>query len=338
MHKKLIRHVITRSWGVWVICMLTARPMVFVGFDKSAISTAEAAGPNITQQDRRLILNNKVAIPFVNPIARWEVSSDRRWLSVLTSEPGEVMPGQQTLFVYRLSDVKRVYQQDLLSVQFLRLGWGVPSNGNRPIDVMAGVQQLFTTEKTHWSPNSRYLAFAAAYESPSSDLYVFDTHTLTSTHLTDGPTQIGDIHWSPDSRWIVHQAVGNFGTGAGWSVEALWAATPNGSIVKKMVHNENFQAFRIIAWVNSRQMLTMLNTIGPSNRIQLLFLDDPTQNKTLFEANAFLSKAVFDATAQKVFFITQKPISKPTKLGDGRTYWSVSLDGSPPQKIREGAN
>lgn len=199
----------------------TARPMIYAGFDKAAIATAQATPPEITQQERRLILNNKTALPFANPIERWEVSPDRRWLSVLTSEPGEVMPGQQTLFVYRLSDVKRIYQQDLLSEHFLQLGWAVPITGSRPIDVLEGVQQLFTAEKTHWSPNSRYLTFASAHESVSSDLYVFDTHTLTSTRLTDGPTQIGDIHWSPDSKWIVHQAVSNFGVGAGWSVDAL---------------------------------------------------------------------------------------------------------------------
>jgi Tol biopolymer transport system component len=46
--------------------------------------------------------------------------------------------------------------------------------------------------------------------------------------------QAANLNWSPDSKWIVHEEVESFGTGAGWSVKAVWAAAPDGSQIRKI--------------------------------------------------------------------------------------------------------
>lgn len=55
-----------------------------------------------------------------------------------------------------------------------------------------------------WSPDGRYLAFAAQMDGPSSDLYIFDSDNLSIRRLSSGPEQIYRIEWSPDGRHIMH--------------------------------------------------------------------------------------------------------------------------------------
>ncbi|NIS81229.1 MAG: hypothetical protein GTO14_13730 [Anaerolineales bacterium] len=85
-----------------------------------------------------------------------------------------------------------------------------------------------------WSPDGRYLAFIAALDGPSSDLYVYDTANDTVMRLTTGPNQAATPIWSPDGHWIVHQEVETFGSGAGWSVNTVWAAAVDGSAIVRL--------------------------------------------------------------------------------------------------------
>jgi len=55
-----------------------------------------------------------------------------------------------------------------------------------------------------WSSDGKHLAFAGQIDGPSSDLYVYDTDTTNIRRLTSGRSNIHDISWSPDGRWILH--------------------------------------------------------------------------------------------------------------------------------------
>lgn len=85
-----------------------------------------------------------------------------------------------------------------------------------------------------WSPDGQYLAFVAAIDGPSSDLYVYDVRYDKVTRLTDGRNQAASLAWSPDSKWIVHLEVEHFGTGAGWAVKAAWAAPAGGGRARRL--------------------------------------------------------------------------------------------------------
>ena len=59
-----------------------------------------------------------------------------------------------------------------------------------------------------WQPgDGRLLAFTAAVNGPTSDLYLFDTETREITQLTDGPSQAVLPVWSPDGQYILHFGV-----------------------------------------------------------------------------------------------------------------------------------
>lgn len=72
-----------------------------------------------------------------------------------------------------------------------------------------GTWYQMTQQQPRWSPNGRYLAFAALLDAPSSDLFVYDTKDGNLRRLTNGPDWVGPIAWSPDGMQIIMQELHN---------------------------------------------------------------------------------------------------------------------------------
>lgn len=108
------------------------------------------------------------------------------------------------------------------------------ATGDRTDAIEAEIAIIDNADTLKWSPDGRYLAFIAAIDGPSSDVYSYDRETAAIHRLTDGPNQAARLFWSPDSQWIVHEEVAAFGTGAGWAVRAVWAAAADGSGNRKL--------------------------------------------------------------------------------------------------------
>jgi hypothetical protein len=105
-----------------------------------------------------------------------------------------------------------------------------------------------------WSPDGRYLAFIAALDGPSSDLYVYDTARDRIRRLTDGPNEAYIMSWSPDSQWILHAEVTSYAThtvliGGRPRATAVWVASPDGSQVRK-VHDVDDEVVQFQGWLS----------------------------------------------------------------------------------------
>ncbi|HET7012233.1 MAG TPA: hypothetical protein VFI11_15775 [Anaerolineales bacterium] len=85
-----------------------------------------------------------------------------------------------------------------------------------------------------WSPDGLQLAFTAALDGPSSDLYVFDLERERVRRVSSGPNQIGGLAWSPDGQMIVHQAVVSFGSGSDWEIAGVWSVAAAGQPITKL--------------------------------------------------------------------------------------------------------
>lgn len=331
MNSKLRSLLALCSFAFWVLITCTTK--------RAGLTPWLTAQPNNTRPIAAKFIQTRTpefqATPTADNAAQAAKtirSPDGKWFAMQSSTAFQGA-NQITISIYSLSSQQWVLQQPLLAPQMLTdlinhvHDW-IPAN-----EVYFSV--LMGADSGHsWSPNSHYFAFASAHEGLSADLYIFDTHTLTLTRLTDGPTQIGDIQWSPDSQWIIHQGVENFGAGAGWNVDALWAAAADGSSAKKLAQNENQHGFNLIGWVSAHQLLTMIHTSAPSNRIQLLSLDDLSQSKTLFETTAFMNEAHFDTTTQTLRFTTFEPVSREEKFGTRYQEWAISFPAAIPHIIK----
>lgn len=106
-----------------------------------------------------------------------------------------------------------------------------------------------------WSSDGSLLAFNAAIDGPSADVYVYDTTTGIITRLTDGPSQSVDLAWSPDDRYILHSGVQSlyYGySGAGYEMQTVWAVTPSGYDEAIRVFDHPFYGReRRIAWLGN---------------------------------------------------------------------------------------
>jgi hypothetical protein len=175
------------------------------------------------------------------------------------------------------------------------------TTGDRTDAIEAGIAVLENSDTLKWSPDGRYLAFIAAIDGPSSDVYSYDRETGQINRLTDGPNQAARLLWSPDSQWIVHEEVESFGTGAGWNVKAVWAAAPDGNTTRKL-YDTTFSGDEVfVDWLAPDKFLVYswtplgwrnvravdLNTgeaqpIGPKFDVQTLAYDPATQMQLYF--------------------------------------------------------
>ncbi|MBW6473450.1 MAG: zinc-ribbon domain-containing protein [Anaerolineaceae bacterium] len=73
-----------------------------------------------------------------------------------------------------------------------------------------------------WSPDGTHLAFIAARDGDSADVYIFSRSDSSVTRLSQEAGHASDLHWSPDGQFLQYLSIFTFGTGAGATMEALW--------------------------------------------------------------------------------------------------------------------
>ena len=110
-----------------------------------------------------------------------------------------------------------------------------------------------------WSPDGRWLAFNAAIDGPSADVYVYDTSNDTIERLTDGPDQSVDLAWSPDGAYIVHGVADSlyYGySGLGYGMISAWAAPPDPDKPVQHLYDHVFHGYEyILGWLGDSRYL-----------------------------------------------------------------------------------
>ena len=89
-----------------------------------------------------------------------------------------------------------------------------------------------------WSPDERLLAFVAAMDGATADLYVYDTVSDGIRQLTDAPNQPRLLGWSPDSRWVLYEEISGLelieGDQITFDIEGVSAAAADGSGARRI--------------------------------------------------------------------------------------------------------
>ena len=265
-----------------------------------------------------------------------KISPSNRWFAVYTSEYYKTTPGQQTLYLYSFPDGKLQWQQSLLSPYLATSAASITITDRSTVgDVYHSILQA--SSEQNWSPDSRYFAFASAHEGQSADLYVFDTQRLTTTRLTDGPAQIGDIQWSPDSQWVLHQGVVSFDTGNTWIVDAFWAASVNGE-VRLLAHDAQRSLYRRVTWLSDQEFLAVTQRPTGNNALLYISIADPSNNLQLFDIPGFISNVRYHPDTRQIDVVVFDPDSGTLQHVQRWALWSVFMDGRVPQKLKETEN
>jgi dipeptidyl aminopeptidase/acylaminoacyl peptidase len=158
---------------------------------------------------------------FTNAGATLIWSPDSKWLAYITNISGQFnlwkqpadggYPIQLTLFGNRIArtgawspDGEHIllsvdYQGDEYHQLYL-----VPARGGEPKQLTRDSRVQHLIESDAWSPNGRYIAYAANDRSPAHmDVLVRDMRTGKSTRLLAGNGLFYPETWSPNSRYIV---------------------------------------------------------------------------------------------------------------------------------------
>jgi hypothetical protein len=149
-----------------------------------------------------------------------------------------------------------------------------------------------------WSPDGRRLAFNAALDGPSADVYVYDLSTRRLARVTAGSNQTAGLLWSPDSQWIAHQAVQSFGTGAGWDMGAVWAVTPNGRTLRKL-YTPASGGEVFIGWSEGGSLLAYSFTTDGLRDVRAVGLDSGIENVLI---PSYFTDAVYDPDSGTVAY------------------------------------
>ncbi len=123
------------------------------------------------------------------------------------------------------------------------------------LDVFAAVGPL---NQPAWSPDGRLLAFNAAIDGDSADLYIYDPANKVLTRLTSGSTQSLTPHWSPQGTSIVQggaEVIGWDRSGMGYQMDAMWAISIVDAGVKLLFVSEISGYENILAWPSNTSVL-----------------------------------------------------------------------------------
>ena len=121
-----------------------------------------------------------------------------------------------------------------------------------------------------WSPDATRLAFVAARDGDSADVYLFNRSDNSVTRLTDEAGHAAGLHWSPDGQFLQYLSVNTFGTGAGATMEGLWVydfQSDQAQLLETLESNgEDF-----LAWTdNSHFLIASSSRLCESNNLRLV--------------------------------------------------------------------
>jgi hypothetical protein len=126
--------------------------------------------------------------------------SSTGWVALRTSSEPE-SPQDISLTLFHLPEFEVIDAIPLLSTHInesIRPLYDFSSITLDGEDVFLALTE--TWFKPRWSSCGRYLAFAAALDGESTDVYIYDTQRRTRTRLTEEPYQAMVLGWSPDNR------------------------------------------------------------------------------------------------------------------------------------------
>jgi hypothetical protein len=286
-----------RIWFVLFVCLLglsTTR----------SLTAAEPAGMLAVVQPARdehpailklyspeAQLVHEIQLPASVAVSGPALSPDGLHLATLRGEvslPHEALRDDLTLNILRTTDLEVVHSIPLLPSNFpsniainadLVLARDPTLDDYDYFDFEEALWLVFASSlgMFEWSPDGKQLAFSAAIDGPSTDLYLYDVEQESVTRLTDGIEQIYGLSWSPDGNWIWHTTI-SYGYCQACGGHNYAAAADGSKVVT--LPGDDVYLFR--GWVDGDSYLVTDQANGPG-AFDLQLVDVPTgKSQTLW--------------------------------------------------------
>ena len=150
-----------------------------------------------------------------------------------------------------------------------------------------------------WSPDGTRLAFAGVMDGPSADLYLFDETLQKIRRVSQDDAQDFGPSWSPDGKTLLYLGAEAFGTGAGFAMAGVWAASGDGSAARQLYATDS-SGEEIIGWLNDTTVVldTWNMLCGPA---KLRLYDVVSRNQTMLNEGCIDSAAASAWSAAAIF-------------------------------------
>ncbi|MFN2304795.1 MAG: hypothetical protein ACK2TV_13780, partial [Anaerolineales bacterium] len=167
-----------------------------------------------------------------------------------------------------------------------------------------------------WSPNGRFLAFTAALDNDSSDLYVFDTLNDRIERLNGVYSQNTSPFWSPGSNWLVSQELGNLANTEGLRSEVVSGLRVPGYDDQNSLYSPPLGSLNevFVGWINASNFISYSLTDEGPHLLRQVNVDKPSE-KVIFEG--FFDGVAFDPYSGSLAFYLNNENALVAGLVDG---------------------
>jgi len=220
------------------------------------------------------------------------MSPDKKFFAYITGFSGA--PVNPMLVVLDIENMTSILQLELTgpSIQPDMEG----THGDPAFEAFGAIQYY---NNLAWSPDSTRLAFIAARDGYSADVYLFNPTDISVSRLSDEEGHAADLHWSPDGQLLQYVSVYTFGTGAGFDMESLWSYDFKSNTPQLLqVLDSNGENF--LAWTyNSHFLINSWSPLCESYNLRLVNVDR-LLNQTIVEGN--FTGSAYDPEQKTGFF------------------------------------
>jgi hypothetical protein len=123
-------------------------------------------------------------------------------------------------------------------------------SGDVPSDAFSYAE--YNSGRLAWSPGGSMLAFTGAVWGPSSDVYTYNPASGEVKQISDGPLHTRWLRWSPDGRWLIHEAEDSIGSAGPPTMNGIWASSADGEIVRPLFdpkpEGQDCCSYHVIDW------------------------------------------------------------------------------------------
>jgi WD40 repeat protein len=207
----------------------------------------------------------------------------------------------------------------------------VNETGTRAFDTLRAVTR---DDSLAWSPDGRFLAFTAALNTTSSDLYVWDPEKDQIDRLNGLYSHSASPYWSPGSNWLVAQDLGDFNEETGWRVEAVSGLQIPGFNNQSTLYlpDTDSRGEVFVGWLSAQSLMSYSLTAEGPKALRQVNLE--THKATVNLAGAFMQAAVDPTTGAFAYALDAESAAEADLIGG---VYLVLPGSASPNLIRAGS-
>jgi hypothetical protein len=179
----------------------------------------------------------------------------------------------------------------------------VNEEGTRAFDTL---RAIIAEGGLAWSPDGRYLAFSAALEFTSSDLYLWNAETGSLERLNGLYSHSASPVWSPGGNWLIAQEMGEYSEEAGARAEVVTGLRIPGFNDQNTLYlpSPGSQGEVFLGWLNAQTLMSYSQTAaGP---VDLRQVNVEAFQESILLGGAFKQAALDPQSASYAFILSEE--------------------------------